>query len=201
MWKFSVTRKARSLLITPYQPQWVDEFRQIATRIRTLIGQAAIRIDHIGSTAVPALAAKDVIDIQISVPDLDDASGVTDRLSASGFRQRGALQYDVFHTKPERDPELRKLFMREPEGERRAHIHIREFGRFNQRFALLFRDYLRASGNVRAEYEFLKRRAAQLLPESIDNYLSLKDPVEHIIYEAAALWAEKVHWKPDDDYF
>jgi GrpB-like predicted nucleotidyltransferase (UPF0157 family) len=179
----------------------VDEFRQIATRIRNLIGQTAIRIDHIGSTAVPALAAKDVIDIQISVPDLDDATGATNPLSASGFRQRGAFQYDVFHTKPESDPELRKLFMREPEGERRAHLHIREFGRFNQRFALLFRDYLRTSGNVRVEYEILKRRAAQLFPESIDGYLSLKDPVEHIIYEAAALWAEKVRWKPDDHYF
>ena len=200
MSKFSITGKSRPLVVTAYQAQWVDDFRQIATRIRNLVGQTATRIDHIGSTAVPALAAKDVIDIQISVPDLDDATGVTNPLSASGFRQRGAFQYDVFHTKPERDPELRKLFMREPEGERRAHIHIREFGRFNQRFALLFRDYLRASGNVRVEYEILKRRAAQLFPESIDGYLSLKDPVEHIIYGAAALWAETVNWKPDDDY-
>jgi GrpB-like predicted nucleotidyltransferase (UPF0157 family) len=90
--------------------------------------------------------------------------------------------------------------MREPEGERRAHIHIRELGRFNQRYALLFRDYLRSSENVRAEYELLKRRASQLFSESIDGYVSLKDPVEHIIYEAASLWAEEVGWKPDDDY-
>jgi GrpB-like predicted nucleotidyltransferase (UPF0157 family) len=199
MWK---SGKARPLVITPYQPRWVNDFRQIATRIRNLVGHAEIRIDHIGSTAVPALAAKDVIDIQISVRNLDEATKVTNPLRAAGFRQRGAaFQYDVFHTKAESDPELRKLFMREPEGERRAHLHIREFGRFNQRFALLFRDYLRSSGNVRAEYEILKRRAAQLFPESIDGYLSLKDPVEHIIYEAAALWAETVRWKPDDDYF
>ena len=90
--------------------------------------------------------------------------------------------------------------MVDPERERRTHIHIRELGRFNQRFALLFRDYLRWSENIRAEYELLKRRAAQLFPGSIDGYLSLKDPVEHIVYAAASLWAEKVRWRPDEDY-
>jgi len=201
MWKCGITRKTRPLLITAYQPRWAEDFRQIATRIRSLVGHTEVRIYPIGSTAVPRLAAKDVIDVQISIPDLDDAIRVTNPLRDAGFRQGGEFQYDVFHAKPERDPELRKLFMREPEGERRAHIHIRELDRFNQRFALLFRDYLRSSENIRGEYELLKRRAAQLCPESIDDYLSLKDPVEHIIYEAAALWAEKVHWKPDNDYF
>jgi GrpB-like predicted nucleotidyltransferase (UPF0157 family) len=178
----------------------VDDFTQIARHIRELVGQAAIRIDHIGSTAVPRLGAKDVIDIQITVSDLDKAGEVTNPLRAAGFRLAAGFQYDVFHNKPETDPELRKLYMREPEGERRAHIHIRELGRFNQRYALLFRDYLRSSENVRAEYELLKRRASQLSPESIDGYLSLKDPVEHVIYEAASLWAEKVAWSEDENY-
>jgi GrpB-like predicted nucleotidyltransferase (UPF0157 family) len=201
MSSFGNSNKSHPLVIAAYQPRWVDDFRQIATRIRTLVGQTAIRIDHIGSTAVPSLASKDVIDIQISIRDLDDAAGVTNPLTASGFRQGGVFQYDVFHANAERDPELRKIFMREPEGERRTHLHIRELGRFNQRFALLFRDYLRSSATICAEYELLKRRAAQLFPESIEGYLSLKDPVEHIIYEAGSLWAEKVQWKPDDDYF
>lgn len=165
-----------------------------------MVGQAAIRIDHIGSTAVKALASKDIIDIQITIPDLDEAGGVTHPLRDAGFRLGTASQYDVFHSKPETDPELRKLFMREPEGERRAHIHIRELGRFNQRYALLFRDYLRSSENVRVEYELLKRQASQLFPESIEGYLSLKDPVLHIIYEAASLWAEKIRWTPGEDY-
>jgi GrpB-like predicted nucleotidyltransferase (UPF0157 family) len=98
------------------------------------------------------------------------------------------------------DPQLLKLYMREPEGERRAHIHVREIGRFNQRYALLFRDYLRDSEAVRVEYEVIKRRAAQLFPDSIDGYLFLKDPVFHIIYEAACLWARSVEWVPGDEY-
>jgi GrpB-like predicted nucleotidyltransferase (UPF0157 family) len=134
------------------------------------------------------------------VADLDRADGLTSALRAAGFRHGALFDYDVFHGRAETDPELRKLYMREPEGERRAHIHIRELGRFNQRYALLFRDYLRASERVRTEYELLKRRAAQLFPDSMDDYLSLKDPVLHIVYEAATLWAEKVGWRPDEAY-
>lgn len=197
---FGSTKKSRAVVITSYQPHWVDDFGRIAMHIRNLVGRAAIRIDHIGSTAVPGLGAKDVIDIQITVSDLDNVDGMTMALRAAGFRDGSMFLYDVFHKKAETDPELRKVFMREPDGERRSHVHIRQLGRFNQRYALLFRDYLRSSENVRAEYELLKRRAAQLFPENIDGYLSLKDPVEHIIYEAASLWAEKIRWSPDDDY-
>lgn len=188
----------RPVIVLAYQARWVDEFARIAKHIRGVVGSAAIRIDHIGSTAVPGLAAKDVIDIQITVSDLD-ADGLTSLLRAAGFRQGTTFEYDVFHGKPATDPELRKRFMRELEGERRAHIHIRERGRFNQRYALLFRDYLRASDEVRAAYEILKRRAAQCFPDDIDGYLFLKDPVLHIIYAAASLWAEKVGWTPDED--
>ncbi len=197
---YDITRKSRPVVVTPYQSQWVSDFTQIAGRVRAVAGGAAIRIDHIGSTAVPGLAAKDVIDIQITVADLEQADGLIRSLIAVGFRQGTTFEYDEFHGKPETDVELRKLYMREPEGERRAHIHIRELGRFNQQYALLFRDYLRASNVVREQYEFLKQRAAQVFPDSIDGYLYLKEPVFHIIYEAACLWANTVGWVPCDDY-
>jgi GrpB-like predicted nucleotidyltransferase (UPF0157 family) len=198
--EYDITRKSRPVVISPYQPRWPAEFAHLARRIRDLAGQDAIRIDHIGSTAVPGLAAKDVVDLQVTVADLDRASEVTDPLRSAGFRQGSEFVYDEFRAMPATDPRLRKLYMREPEGERRAHIHIRELGRFNQRYALLFRDYLRASEAVRTEYEIAKRRAAQVFPDSIDGYLFLKDPVFHIIYEAACLWAGSVGWAPDDDY-
>jgi len=198
--EYDITKKSRPVVVTAYQFRWASDFTQIARRIRELVGDAAIRIDHIGSTAVPGLGAKDIIDIQITVADMDRASGLTSLLNAAGFRQGTTFQYDEFHGKAETDPDLRKLYMREPEGERRAHIHVRELGRFNQRYALLFRDYLRASEAVRDEYELLKHRAARLFPDSIEGYLFLKEPVFHIIYEAASLWAERVGWMPDEDY-
>jgi GrpB-like predicted nucleotidyltransferase (UPF0157 family) len=198
--EFDIRSRSRPVVVTSYQLRWVDEFTQIAGRVRAVVGPAAVRIDHIGSTAISGLGAKDVIDLQITVADLDAAESVTNPLRAAGFRHGEGFEYDVFHPKPATDPELRKLFMREPEGERRAHLHIRELGRFNQRYALLFRDYLRSSERVRAEYELVKRRAAHLFPDSIDGYLFVKDPVLHIIYEAASLWAEKVGWSPHEDY-
>ena len=197
---FDITRKSGPVIIADYDPRWADEFAGLARRIRAIVGPAALRIDHIGSTAVPGLAAKDVVDVQITVPGLDRAGAVTAPLAAAGFRQKHEIVYDEFRTMAATDPELGKRYMREPEGERRVHVHIREEGRFNQRYALLFRDYLRASYAVRVEYEIAKRRAAQLFPDSIDGYLFLKDPVFHIIYEAACLWAGTVGWAPDEEY-
>ena len=132
--------------------------------------------------------------MQITVASLDDAGEITNVLRAAGFRQGETIQYDAFPGCPETDPELRKLFLREPDGERRTHVHVRERGRFNQRYALLFRDYLRASPDVGAAYELLKRRAAQLFPYDIDGYLALKEPMLRVIYAAASLWADEVGW-------
>jgi GrpB-like predicted nucleotidyltransferase (UPF0157 family) len=198
--EFDITKKSRPVIIVDYDPRWPREFLEFAHRVRDIVGSGAVRIDHIGSTAVPGLAAKDVIDVQVTVADLDRVSDVTAPLIAAGFLQGDEFVFDEFRARPEDDPELRKLFMREPEGERRTHIHIRERGRFNQRYALLFRDYLRASDAVRVEYEIAKRRAARLFPDSIEGYLFLKDPVFHIIYEAASMWARMVDWTPGDDY-
>ena len=200
MAEYDITRKSRPVIMSPYDERWPTEFIEFARRIRGIVGSAAIRIDHIGSTAVPGLAAKDVIDVQVTIADLDRGNEVTDPLRSAGFRQGTEVIYDEFRTMSPTDPELRKLYMREPEGYRRVHIHIRELGRFNQRYPLLFRDYLRASEAVRVEYEIVKRRAAELFPDSIDGYLYLKDPVFHIIYEAAWLWARSVEWAPDNDF-
>ena len=194
------TGTSRPVVIESYRPEWPFEFLRIGRRVRSVVGEAAIRVDHIGSTSVPGLGAKDVIDVQITVADLDAAAGVTGPLRAAGFAQGERFETDVFPGLEDDGPELRKLYMREPAGERRTHLHIRELGRFNQRFALLFRDYLRASDAVRSEYELLKRRAARLFPENIDGYLWLKEPVFHIIYEAATLWAETTSWSPGEDH-
>ncbi|UOQ96203.1 GrpB family protein [Hymenobacter sp. 5317J-9] len=189
-------KKSRPVVLRPHQPTWAQEFAETARRIGGAAGPAILRIDHIGSTAVPGLAAKDIIDIQVTVASLDDIAELTHPLWQAGFRQ-GAFDYDTYHGLPPQSVELRKLYLREPLGGRRTHIHVREAGRFNARFALLFRDYLRANDAARDEYELLKRRASEIFPDSIDGYLYLKEPVFHLIYQAAELWAAKRRWKPD----
>jgi GrpB-like predicted nucleotidyltransferase (UPF0157 family) len=168
----------------------------VAQRIRSAAGAELLAIDHIGSTAVPGLCAKDVLDVQLQVPRFADATGLTERLRAAGFRPREGYQFDVFHGVAADSPALRKRYLREPAGERRTHLHVREAGRFNTRYALLFRDYLRAHPPARDEYGEFKRRAAALFPASIEGYLFLKEPVFHFVYQAAELWAEKVGWTP-----
>ena len=186
---------SRPVIIRPYQASWAVEFAEIAGRIRTVAGNAALRIDHIGSTAVPNLSAKDIIDIQMTVANIEDTAALINALEQAGFQAKASFEYDEFHGLPPQSPELRKRYIREPVGERRTHIHVREAGRLNARYALLFRDYLLANTAAREEYALFKCRAAELFPNSIDGYLYLKEPVFHLIYQAAELWAQKTGWK------
>ena len=66
--EYDITKKSRPVVVTAYQFRWASDFTQIARRIRELVGDAAIRIDHIGSTAVPGLGAKDIIDLTFPCP-------------------------------------------------------------------------------------------------------------------------------------
>ncbi len=190
--------KSRPIVIVPYQPSWVDEFTQIGGELRRVLGDTAVRIDHIGSTSVPDLPAKDIIDIQVTVADLGDEA-VLQKLWAAGFQSDGQYSRDDFvGFADQQTPQLRKRFFREREGERRTHIHIRENGRFNQRYPLLFRDYLRAEPVMRQGYAVIKQRLSQIFPESIDGYLYIKDPLMDMIFHAAQMWAKSSNWSPDD---
>ena len=187
------------IIISPYDPTWPAQFRDIAQHLRATFADSALRIDHIGSTSVPDLDAKDIIDIQVTVVELEDLP--FDALAAAGYTVRDHSYRDDFVEITDiSSPELCKRYMHEVEGQRRCNIHIRQAGRFNQRFPLLFRDYLRASTVSRRSYEIIKYRLAALFPESIDGYLSIKDPLMDMLYEAATHWAAQVDWQPDIDF-
>ncbi|OUJ68997.1 GrpB family protein [Hymenobacter crusticola] len=185
---------SRPVVLVPYQATWADEFATLAQRIQVLVGADLVSIDHIGSTAVPGLVAKDVLDVQLTVTNLEYAPALLEPLAQAGFRLRPGFEYDIFHGLPPHALDLRKCYLREPAGERRVHLHVREAGRFNTRYALLFRDYLRANPAARQEYGLMKSRAATLFPSSIAGYLYLKEPVFHLVYQAAMLWADQVNW-------
>ncbi|MEO2219576.1 GrpB family protein [Chromobacterium vaccinii] len=181
------------MTIIAHQARWADEFEAVAVRLGGAMGSLALRIDHIGSTSVPGLAAKDVIDVQITVAELDE--NVSQSLSDAGFALR---PFNRDHLPPgfeDAGEPWRKLFFREPEGERRVHIHIRRAGAANQRYALLFRDYLRAHPAMSAAYGELKRRLAARLADP-DSYPDVKDPAVDLIYLAAEQWAAQTGWQP-----
>ncbi len=179
--------------IIPYQTRWPAEFQAIARRLRAGLGDLARRIDHIGSTAVPDLPAKDIIDVQITVADL--GGPLVEALTALGYSQPEGVWRD--HTLPGfngPDTEWEKLFFRPPPGQRRTNIHVRVQGRANQRYALLFRDYLRAHPATAAAYAELKRRLAQHLAHP-EMYSEVKDPAVDLIYFAAEDWATATRWQ------
>jgi GrpB-like predicted nucleotidyltransferase (UPF0157 family) len=180
--------------LVDYKERWPADFRQIGTGLRNALDSMAIRIDHIGSTSVPGLRAKDVLDIQVTVEAIDRV--VEARVLAAGFRQPPGVWRD--HRPPDAvgpDDDWRKLFFNEPLGGRRINLHVRELGRPNQRYPLLFRDFLIAHPPMAAAYGELKVRLAACLRED-DDYPDVKDPAADLIYLAAGSWAELSSWHP-----
>jgi GrpB-like predicted nucleotidyltransferase (UPF0157 family) len=183
--------------IVDYKPNWATEFLAIGSKIRDALGTRALAIHHIGSTSVPNLAAKDVIDIQVTVADLEEQFLKT-TLEQAGFVWRDGLIHD--HCPPGMELpeiELEKHFCaKESGGTRLANIHIRIEGRFNQRYALLCRDYLRLHPMATNAYAEIKRQLARYFPENAEAYYDIKDPVSDVIMSGANDWAAFTLWQP-----
>jgi len=180
--------------IIAYKPSWPAEFREIAAQLRRALGPLALRIDHIGSTSVPGLDAKDVIDIQITVAALNDE--VIAVMQNAGYTlAEGAWRDHCPPTLTEIAADWEKLYFHAPAGQRRTHTHMRAEGRANQRYALLFRDYVRAHPGTAGAYAELKRRLAANLADA-QTYPDVKDPAVDLIYFAAEAWAAATRWQP-----
>lgn len=184
--------------IVPYQVEWGQEFAAIGQALRGALGDLALRIDHIGSTSVPGLAAKDIIDIQITVASLLPVEPLDEALAAIGFSRRLDVTGD--HRPPgdtaSPDSDWSKYLCKPPEGHRLTNVHVRVKRAANQRYALLFRDYLRAHPGSAAAYAETKRRLAHYLPDNRQAYVTIKDPVCDLIIAAAEAWATITNWQP-----
>lgn len=179
--------------IVPYREEWPAEFALIGGAIREALGGDALAIHHIGSTSVPGLAAKDVIDVQLTVADHEVP--VEEPLVRSGFRKREGIFFD--HCPPGMELPPEELAKRLLGGrERRIHLHVRQAGRFNQRYPLLCRDYLRAHPLAAAAYAEIKQQLARRFPEDVEAYYDIKDPVFDVLMAGANDWAELSGWTP-----
>ena len=174
-------------------PSWTHRFSFLRDRLTEALGPRALRIDHVGSTAVPGLPAKDIVDVQVTVVSLSPA--LVGILTGAGFVHHPEIDDDLLIGEIDRR-ELRKLFFTEAPGSERANIHLREMGRRNQRYALLFRDHLRADENARDAYGTIKAALARAFPDDLDRYYEVKDPVMDLIYRGAEHWATVTGWSP-----
>jgi GrpB-like predicted nucleotidyltransferase (UPF0157 family) len=184
-----------TIVIHPYNPLWPQEFDAIRSSLREILGALALRIDHIGSTSVPGLGAKDVIDVQITVQSLTPE--VRQRLVDAGYEYREANAHDHVPLGEDDNPRLwAKFCFIQPADQRRANIHVRVAGNPNQRYPLLFRDYLRAHPDSARTIELIKRQLARYHADDIEAYYDIKDPIYDLIWDAAQDWARSSGWQP-----
>lgn len=167
----------------PADPSWPEQAERIRARLAATCGHRARRIDHVGSTAVRGMDARDIIDMQITVAGLSDAEELAADLLRAGYPRLAQITADI--TLDGGNVQWHKRFHGSADPGRPTHLHIRVDGSPNQRFALLFVDWLNANPGIRADYLALKRGAA-------DPQTWLREA-----YGRAWAWAESVGWSPD----
>lgn len=164
--------------IHDYDPGWAAAFEAERTRLGHALGALALRIDHHGSTAVPGLAAKPIIDIQIAVASLTPIEAYARPLALCGYVHQ-----------PHVDDAFAPFFHRPATWPHSHHVHVVQAESDEARRTLAFRDYLRAHADAARDYESLKRELAARFagddPESREAYAAAKTPFVAAIVERA----------------
>jgi GrpB-like predicted nucleotidyltransferase (UPF0157 family)/ribosomal protein S18 acetylase RimI-like enzyme len=177
------TRSVRDPVeVMPCDPAWPDRFALVRQRLADALGDVAVRIEHVGSTAVPGLAAKPIVDIQVSVGDVEDEPsylpGVERAAAELRSREHGHRYFRPAGDRP-----------------RDVQVHVCEAGSEWERTHLLFRDYLRSHDDVRDAYGALKLGLAERFR---DDRLAYTDAKSAFILDAlddAREWAARTGWE------
>ncbi|MCW4355621.1 dephospho-CoA kinase [Hoyosella sp. YIM 151337] len=138
---------------------WAAVGARLVKRLQFLAGGLAQRVEHIGSTAVPELPARDVIDLQVSVESTVAADEIAPLLEAGGFPRRTDITSDNPRAGSGPEGWEKRLHASADPGQP-AHVHVRVTGSLGERYAIVFRDWLRSDAAARAEYAGIKQRAA-----------------------------------------
>ena len=185
-------RPGRPDLVTS-DPAWPGQAERLLARLRLVFGEAAVTTDHIGSTAVPGLVAKDVIDLQVGVRSLAEADdeALVRRLAAAGFPRPEAEARD----NPKDGTPWPKRFHGSSDPGRPANVHVRVVGSPGWRWALMFRDWMRADAQATHDYQVEKERVAAASASTVD-YADAKEPWFDAVHSRAEEWAARSGWEP-----
>jgi GrpB-like predicted nucleotidyltransferase (UPF0157 family) len=166
--------------VVPHDPAWAGRFQAWRDRLAAGLGATAVRIEHVGSTSVPGLAAKPIVDIQVSVADMDQEDAYVPQCESAGLQLRS------------RDREHR--YFRPPaDRPRDVHVHVCAAGSHWERVHLLFRDYLRANPPACDAYAAMKREAAALWRDDSLAYTEAKNDLILDLLAQAERWAADHH--------
>lgn len=170
----------KPLTVVPYDPGWASEYEGERRRLAALLGSAAVAIHHIGSTSVPGLAAKPVIDVLVEASELEAVDRMTPILEANGLEARGE------HGIPGR-----RYFVGRTGGGLRLHVHTFRREGEEARRHLLFRDYLREHPDAASEYAQLKVELSHRLADDREAYQHAKGMLVEKLQALALRWGGK----------
>lgn len=184
---FPDEKSSHSVEVVPHRPQWAAEGREIAAALARLLPDA-LAVDHIGSTAVPGLPAKNCIDHMVRVDSLPATDLRT--LTSAGYRERPEEWNRIEALGGSAFP---KWVFAPPVGGRSMNIHVREAGVPTARYSLLFRDFLRSNDDHRDTWGRLKTRLAE---EDLDIYAygQVKAAAQPLLMALAEQWAAETGW-------
>ncbi|WP_326836813.1 dephospho-CoA kinase [Amycolatopsis rhabdoformis] len=189
-------RPPMSPMIAPYDETWPQQAERRLARLRLVAGERLLRADHIGSTAVPGLPAKDVLDLQLTVPTLADADALAGPLADAGFPPLEGEWWD--------DPQdgsaapWPKRLHVGADPKRPVNLHVRTPETPAWRLALLFRDWLRANPAERDAYAAVKEELARehAADGTVADYADAKQGWVNDAFGRAEVWAAQTSWQP-----
>lgn len=167
-------------------PSWPQQYERLAARVARAVGAAAVRLDHVGPTSVPGLAARDVIDVQLAVQSLDEIPRFASDLASVGFLSSpGEWSAGGAHG---------RTFTSADPG-RPAHVHVREVGSAGYRDALLVRDWMRSEPNAAANHAASRRATSPSGNADRTEYADAEDGWSKGSLDPAARWAARTGWR------
>lgn len=180
--------RGKPVLVQP-DPTWPAQAERVRSRVAKVAGDRAVRVEHIGSTAVPGLPAKDILDIQVVVADLPTAESVADELVAAGLLRQGGDWWDdaLDGSKPP------KAYAANADPARAVNCHVRPIDSPAWRETVLLRDWLREHPAAAAGYAQVKRQLAAAHTD-VEAYADGKTPFLRAALDTARTWAEQTGW-------
>ncbi|MEV4602603.1 dephospho-CoA kinase [Amycolatopsis sp. NPDC049253] len=189
-------RPPMSPVIAPYDSTWPLQAERRLARLRQIAGERLLRADHIGSTAVPGLPAKDVLDLQLTVPTLADADALAEPLADAGFPR---LEGDWWDDPQDGSaaPWPKRLHVG-ADPKRPVNLHVRTPETPAWRLALLFRDWIRAHPAERDAYAAVKEQLARehSADGTVADYADAKQGWVNDAFTRAEVWAGQTSWQP-----
>ena len=167
----------RKVEVVPHDPQWREAFEVESKRVTAALGDNVVTVHHIGSTSIPGIYAKPIIDLLIEVKEIASVDEQSSPMESLGYEVMG--EFGIAG---------RRYFRKDNQSVRTHHVHIFEFGSEQIESHLAFRDYMIAHPEEAQKYSELKRELAREYPTSIEQYMDGKDGFIRAIDRKAAQW-------------